>query len=443
MDLSMILISAAVTIGSLFFLSIIKWILSLRRVVPTNEVHIVQTSKRTISYGKDTTDNAGNTYYEWPSWIPFIGITMVKLPVSVFDLDLESYAAYDRGRLPFILDIKAFFRVNDSNMAAARVESFDDLYSQLEGIVQGSVRTILAKAELESILSERSTYGAQFTEEVEEQLKQWGVVAVKNIELMDIRDSKESMVIANIMEKKKSEIEMESRIAVAGNIQRAEQAEIDAKREVDLQNENATQIVGLRKAQVQQDVGIANEKSAQEIKEQMRITTEKDMAIKQVTIIREAEIVKDQQVIKAEEERQRTVIIAEGELEAKKREAEGIQVEGTAKASAEKAMQLAPVEAQIVLAKEIGTNKEYQTYLLTLRQIEAAQAVGEEQAKALVSADVKVIANTGDVPQGMTKVMDLFTPQGGLSVGAALEALKSTPAGAAIMSNFMAPEPTK
>ena len=81
--------------------------LFLRRVVPTNEVHIVQSGKSTVSYGKD--HSAGNTYYEWLSWIPMVGIVKIILPVSVFDEDLESYEAYDMGRLPFVVDVKAFF----------------------------------------------------------------------------------------------------------------------------------------------------------------------------------------------------------------------------------------------------------------------------------------------------------------------------------------------
>src|SRR4051812_10550166 len=44
----------------------------LRCVVPTNEVHLVQSSKTTTSYGNDTKN--GNTYYEWPSWLPILGI---------------------------------------------------------------------------------------------------------------------------------------------------------------------------------------------------------------------------------------------------------------------------------------------------------------------------------------------------------------------------------
>lgn len=46
--------------------------LSFRRVVTANEVHIVQASRKTISYGIDT--QKGNCYYEFPAWIPFIGV---------------------------------------------------------------------------------------------------------------------------------------------------------------------------------------------------------------------------------------------------------------------------------------------------------------------------------------------------------------------------------
>ena len=37
------------------------WVIGLRRVVPVNEVHIVQNRKSTISYGKGF---ESNTYYE-------------------------------------------------------------------------------------------------------------------------------------------------------------------------------------------------------------------------------------------------------------------------------------------------------------------------------------------------------------------------------------------
>jgi flotillin len=366
--------------------------LIFRRVVETNEVHIVQSSKATKSYGKDTPN--GNTYYEWPHWFPVIGVTRIILPVSVFDLDLQAYEAYDVGRVPFVVDIVAFFRIEDSNLAAQRVESFNELKVQLLAIIQGAVRTILASHDIDRIMLERSIYGEQFTEAVKDQLTHWGVVPVKNIELMDIRDAAENLVVHNIMEKKKSLIEMESRTEVAENMKKAEIAEIEAKRETDIQDQQAQQAVGERTAEKVKAVGIADE------------------------------------------ERQTTVIIAEGNLEETKKDSEGIAIDGAARAEAEKLMQLAPVEAQIALAKEIGQNEGYQNYLVAIEAVEANQIVGVEQAKALTDADVKVITNAGGPVEGMTNVMDLFSSKGGTNVTAMLEGLAQSEQGSRLLDRL-------
>ena len=449
--------------GGVVIAIVILIALFLRRVVPTNEVHIVQSGKSTVSYGKD--HNSGNTYYEWPSWIPVVGIVKIVLPVSVFDEDLESYEAYDKGRLPFVVDVKAFFRITDSNVAAQRVSSFDELRNQLRAILQGAVRTILASADIEEIMQGRSQFGEQFTKEVEAQLTNWGVSTVKNIELMDIRDSASSHVIKNIMEKKKSLIEMQSRIEVAENIKRANIAEIDAKRETDIRQQDAIQKVGSRTAEKDKEVGIANELAQQSIKEQARATAEKQLAITRVTDVTQAEISMSVQIVKAnqdketaainkemaiirasqeketrilvaEGEKTTTILSAEGHLESKKRESEGIAIEGAAKADAEKAMQLAPVQAQIVLAKEIGNNDAYQKYLITIEQVKANQFVGIEQAKALSSADLRIIANSGSVENGMKGLMDIFSSTGGTNIGAMFEGFAQTEQGQALLEKM-------
>lgn len=420
--------------------------LLLRRVVPTNEVHIVQSAKKTTSYGKDTGN--GNTYYEWPVSLPFIGVTKTKFPTSVFDLDLDSYEAYDKGRLPFVVDVKAFFRIDDSNVAAQRVASFQELHNQLKAIVQGAVRVILASNEIETILQGRSAFGEQFTKEVAEQLKHWGVSAVKNIELMDIRDSNGSQVIKNIMEKKKSFIEMQSRTEVAKNKQIAQVAEIEAQKEVDLQKQATAQLVGLRTIEAEREVALQQQAKLQAVQEQAKTTKEKEMNILKVQSVRNAEIDREVQLIKAEQNKQtatlnaeaeknKTVITAEGWLESKKKESEGIALEGNAHADAKKAMELAPVQAQIVLAKEIGQNESYQKYLVTIRQLEATQAIGIEQAKALEHADIKVISNTGTPAAGLSGVMDLFSSKGGTAVGALLEGLNNTPTGADLLDKVL------
>ncbi|RDU55534.1 hypothetical protein CQA49_03485 [Helicobacter sp. MIT 00-7814] len=444
---------ALILVGILVALLVLVVLVALlfRRVVATNEVHIIQSAKNTTSFGKDTGN--GNTYYEWPSWLPIFGVTKIVLPVSVFDINLNGYEAYDKGRVPFIVDITAFFRIKDSNVAAQRVSSFSELIEQLRAIIQGSVRTILSSHEIEDIMHSRSTFGDSFTKEVREQLASWGVETVKNLELMDIRDSQDSNVIRNIMEKKKSLIEMQSRVEVAENIKNAEIAEINAEQATQIQEQIAKQVVGLKTVESQREVDISAQKAAQLVKEQEKVTKEKEMEVIKVADIKRAEITKDVNVVKAEEIKQTAIINAEGDkqkdilkaealLESKKREAEallemktkeskGIELEGAAKAQSEKLMQMAPIEAQISLAQEIGENQGYQSYLISIRQIEASQAIGIEQAKALDKADIKIIANAnnGNVNEGLQSVSEFFSAKGGTQLGAMLEGLAQSELG--------------
>lgn len=430
----------AVLVGAGLLISIM-----FRKVVPQNEVHSVQSSKQTVSYGKGMA--AGNTYYKWPSWIPKFGVVTTVMPVSVFKLDLDGYEAYDKGRLPFALDISAFFRVEDSNLAAQRVSSIQALNEQLRSILQGACRTILASKEIEEILEGRAEFGEAFTKEVSEQLLAWGVVPVKNIELMDIRDSSGSSVIKNIMEKKKSLIERESRIEVAENMKCAQIAEIEAQRESEMSKQQALQAIGIRTAEKEREVGIAKEQSLQLIATQNKITQEKNIQVSKVQEVGRAEIQKETMVIAAEEqkitdvikaegEKTKTILAAEAKLEAERRNAEGVKVNGEATADAERLLLLAPVEAQITLAKEIGENMGYQGYLIKLEEIKSNMTIGVEQAKALTKADIKVIANGGTVDSGISSIGGLISSKGGQAVAAMVEGLAQTDAGKAIVDKL-------
>lgn len=458
LGLSLIL-SAASLIAAVVFFIIFFWVIALRRVVPVNEVHIVQTRKNTVSYGKGFDSN---TYYEWPSRIPLIGLQKIMLPVSNFAIDLPDYAAYDKERVPFLVHVMAFFRINDSNTAAQRVASFDELKSQLTAIVQGSVRTVLAGHEIDQIMLDRSRFGEAFTKEVQPQLASWGVEAIKNIELMDIRDSKDSDVIHNIMAKRTSGIERESRLVVADNTRLAEMAEIAAKREIEMSRQLAAEQVGLRTAEKDKNVGVANEQASQQVKVQQRETAAKEMDVVQVKNVRgaeihrevaviaagqakevaivEAEAGKQVAIVEAEGGKQQTVLLAEGKLEAAKRNAEGIAVEGLAQGSAETAILMAPVDAQIKLAEKIGADQGYQNYLLGIRNIEAAQAVGVAQAEALKGADVKVITNAGTPAKGLSSVMDLFSAGGGTAVAGMLEGLAQSGEGKKLLDKLAKPD---
>lgn len=198
---------------------LVRWILSLRRVVKPSEVHVVRRSKVTEIYGSikpidsgagsnagggisRADETAGNVYYQIPSWVPVWGVEVQILPLHNFSVDLDGYEAYDKDKLPFVVDVTAFFRIADYRQAASRISDNDTLQEHLTSIVQSAVRSILANDTLEKIMTQRSVYGEEFTKEVNDNLKEWGIVPVKSIELMDVRDKMGEKVISNIMEKK-------------------------------------------------------------------------------------------------------------------------------------------------------------------------------------------------------------------------------------------------
>lgn len=286
-----------IVLGSvLVFLVVLS--IALRTVVPTNMVHIVQSKKKVISYGKDK--EGGNVYWSWPSWVPMLGVLVTKLPVNNFEIRLKDYESYDKDRVPFLIDVTAFFRITDTNKAAQNIDH-KILESQLREIVQGAVRTILASYTIDEIMMHRDKFSNSFTDAVTSQLQEWGVSPVKNLELMDIRDAKGSTVIENIMAKKKSFIERESRVEVAENMRVAQEAEIKAAQEVDLKRVAAQQVVGERTAASEQAVGIALEKSKQSVAAEAAVTAEKDMEVIKVNTIKQAEINRNQAKIEAEE----------------------------------------------------------------------------------------------------------------------------------------------
>ena len=68
-----------------------------RKVVDPNEVHVVQSGRKTTVYGNIVTNDGeevieteGNTYFDWPDWWPIVGVQSRVLPLSVFDQDLST-----------------------------------------------------------------------------------------------------------------------------------------------------------------------------------------------------------------------------------------------------------------------------------------------------------------------------------------------------------------
>jgi len=54
---------------------------------------------------------------------------------SIFSINLEDYEAYDKNKVLFKVDIMAFFKIDNSSIAAQRISSFTELKEQLRNIL--------------------------------------------------------------------------------------------------------------------------------------------------------------------------------------------------------------------------------------------------------------------------------------------------------------------
>ncbi|CAJ0592257.1 unnamed protein product [Cylicocyclus nassatus] len=101
--------------------------------------------------------------------------------------DIPGYEAYDKDRLPFVIDIKAFFRVSNFNLAASRVYSVPELKEQLTSIVKEN----LQKAQEAEFLAKQEIELKQQDAERQVGLKQAAVaqeVAEKELEVKRVRE---------------------------------------------------------------------------------------------------------------------------------------------------------------------------------------------------------------------------------------------------------------
>ena len=422
----------------------------LRKVVPTNEVHIVQRRTKSLPHGKGL--QWGNVYLAWAPWVPFFWIAVQKLPLSIFSLQLNGYKAYDTWKVPFQVDITAFFEIKDPVLAAEKIFTITELKDQLNETVKWVVRKILASRDVVDIMESRSDIKEEFYKEVFSAVKAWGV-DLKNVEFMDIKDAEWSQVITNIMMKKRSLIESESEIEVAENQKkaiiekenktsearaqaaeaksRADIIESDAQREAELkriENEKLTQNKDIEKDRI---LSIQKEEAKQNFYDAEKNTKIKMLAVKQVEDEKTAEIAKSIEIIRAEEQKQKSIIDAEGAKAQVELEAtwEKMRIESIWIAKAKELDYIGTAEAknkaQMADALNVFTTASL-WFMVKQLEVELAEVVDLEKAKALQHADIKVISTWKNGWEWVNSFMDLFSANGGTNIGAMVEAAKNT-----------------
>jgi regulator of protease activity HflC (stomatin/prohibitin superfamily) len=109
---------------------------------------------------------------------------MVRIDLRTVTLTVPPQEVITKDNVTVRVTAVAYFRVIDSNKAVTEVENFLLATSQ---IGQTTLRSVLGKAELDSLLSERERLNTELQQIIDEQTEPWGVkvstVEVKDVEL--------------------------------------------------------------------------------------------------------------------------------------------------------------------------------------------------------------------------------------------------------------------
>ena len=115
--------------------------------------------------------------------IPIID-RMVRVDLRTVTLTVPPQEVISKDNVTVRVNAVAYFRVVDPNRAVTEVENFLLATSQIS---QTTLRSVLGKAELDSLLSERERLNVELQQIIDEQTEPWGVkvttVEVKDVEL--------------------------------------------------------------------------------------------------------------------------------------------------------------------------------------------------------------------------------------------------------------------
>src|SRR4051794_16351003 len=107
---------------------------------------------------------------------------MVRVSLRTVTLNVPPQDVITRDNVTARVDAVVYFRVVDPNCAVVQVESFLKATSQ---IAQTTLRSVLGKVDLDSLLSEREELNEELQKIIDEQTEPWGV-KVSTVEIKDV-----------------------------------------------------------------------------------------------------------------------------------------------------------------------------------------------------------------------------------------------------------------
>jgi regulator of protease activity HflC (stomatin/prohibitin superfamily) len=107
---------------------------------------------------------------------------MVRVSLRTVTLNIPPQNVITRDNVPAHVDAVAYFRVVDPNRSVVDIEDGVRATSQ---IAQTTLRSVLGKADLDSLLSERERLNEDLQQIIDEQTEPWGI-KVSTVEIKDV-----------------------------------------------------------------------------------------------------------------------------------------------------------------------------------------------------------------------------------------------------------------
>jgi regulator of protease activity HflC (stomatin/prohibitin superfamily) len=107
---------------------------------------------------------------------------MVRVSLRTVTLNIPPQNVITRDNVPAHVDAVAYFRVVDPNASVVQIEDAVKATSQ---IAQTTLRSVLGKADLDSLLSHRERLNEDLQEIIDEQTEPWGI-KVSTVEIKDV-----------------------------------------------------------------------------------------------------------------------------------------------------------------------------------------------------------------------------------------------------------------
>jgi len=388
-----VLLPSMILLIALAFIIVIKVMASRYKKIPPNEVGIFY-GRRYRSVDSDGKVShrgfrvvAGGGSLVWPVIEHF-----QPMSTSVTQVEIDEHDIPNKDNVKISAKGVATFKIETTqeslhNAAAAFLGKGDEELARIvRNILQGHLRSIIGKLNINEILRDRDEFNKKVVEESTEELKRLGIQIITLViqEVTDeygyidalgkqsvaeaIRDANIKTAQAEAETKKQvSNANREADITVASNTVKVAEAERDRdvkkaqfKTIADTEKAKADQAFGIAMAEQEKTLKVrqaerdAAEKEAQ-IEVQAKEAARKEQEL-DATVVKPAQAERAKQVIEAEAAKQVAVTNAEAAREAAIRRADGEKqarvFEGEGQASKTKAIMLAEAEGQAAKTKQ-------------------------------------------------------------------------------------------